>query len=307
MTEQPNESRREKTPAEPELAKEQAEQKLLTNIIMVCLAPAILCAVLGIYCFILGYQKLNGGGSDLGAWGNFGSYLQGTTGSLWALAGVFIIFVAFLMQLRQLKEQKEQFRLQFKQQEVERAEEQKQIQAQSQQFQAQQESIKRQNFESSFFQLLNLQNQITAGLRCTDRFSGPKTSRECFQTWLDYLRQEFVSRQVILTENDLGHIREAYQVFYRGAQAALAHYFRNLYHAIKFVKSSDISDKRRYTSLVRAQLSAYELTLLFYNGLSVFGEGFKPLIEEFGLLEHLDDSLLMERSHRQLYAESAYQ
>ena len=139
------------------------------------------------------------------------------------------------------------------------------------------------------------------------RFGGPKKDRECFHTWHDYFAQEYIERKILMSENDLGHIKEAYQVFYRGAQASVAHYFRNLYHTIKFVKSSDIGDKRRYTSLVRAQLSAYELTLLFYNGLSVFGEGFKPLIEEFGLLEHLDDSLLMDRSHKQLYANSAYQ
>ena len=60
-------------------------------------------------------------------------------------------------------------------------------------------------------------------------------------------------------------------------------------------------------SLVRAQLSAYELALLFYNGLSKYGEGFKPWIEEFGLLEHLDkDHLLLDPTHKVLYDKKAF-
>jgi folate-dependent tRNA-U54 methylase TrmFO/GidA len=67
-----------------------------------------------------------------------------------------------------------------------------------------------------------------------------------------------------------------------------------LYHAIKFVKNSELEDKRRYTSLVRATLSQSELTLLFYNCLSPVGQKFKPMVEEFGLLKNLDHRLLMD-------------
>jgi hypothetical protein len=102
----------------------------------------------------------------------------------------------------------------------------------------------------------------------------------------------------------------AYTQVYHAQQQQLAHYFRNLYHIIKFVKTSDMSDKRRYTSLVRAQLSAYELPVLFYNCLTPYGERFRPLVEEFGLLEHLDPQLLLNPSHARdetLYAKSTYQ
>ena len=87
-----------------------------------------------------------------------------------------------------------------------------------------------------------------------------------------------------------------YSAFYTQHQGALGHYFRNLYHIFKFVKESPIEDKRRYTSLARAELSQYELALLFYNGISPYGEKFKPLIEEFGLLENLNTGLLMNEA-----------
>jgi hypothetical protein len=73
------------------------------------------------------------------------------------------------------------------------------------------------------------------------------------------------------------------------------------------VKTSDIEPKRRYTSLMRAQLSNSELLFLFYNCLTTYGKGFKPLVEEFGLLEHLDKSLLLDKSHTDYFAPSAYQ
>ena len=98
-----------------------------------------------------------------------------------------------------------------------------------------------------------------------------------------------------------------YLEFYDAHQEEIGHYFRHLYHIIKFVKTSDIDDKRRYTDFVRAQLSSFELALLFYNGLSAHGrEKFKPLIEEFALFKNLPSKILLKRTHREFYEGGAY-
>ena len=92
--------------------------------------------------------------------------------------------------------------------------------------------------------------------------------------------------------------------FYQLHQAELGHYFRTLYHVFKFVDSSglDKAGKRRYTSLVRAQLSAFELGLLYYNGISPMGrEKFYRLIEEFGILKNFEKSLLVNAEHEAFY------
>jgi len=47
------------------------------------------------------------------------------------------------------------------------------------------------------------------------------------------------------------HLIAYYEKFYLYHQADLGHYFRTLYHIFKFVKTSDITDKRRYTTLAR--------------------------------------------------------
>ncbi len=82
----------------------------------------------------------------------------------------------------------------------------------------------------------------------------------------------------------------AYERLYREHQDPLSHYFRNLYHVIKFIDKSkeSLPDKDFYTHLVRAQLSTHEHLLLFYNASSRYGsEKFKPLVEKYALLENM--------------------
>ena len=255
-----------------------------------------------------------------------GSYLQGTTGSLFALAGLMFIYVAFLgqkqqliIQSEQLQEQKKQFerdqeiqeqalRQQREELEITRqdsAEQRKKLEAQS-------NAMKRQIFESSFFQLLKNHNQIVSSLSDGNMSSPRLSGRECFQRWLEQL----TSTKLIPTRDDYHNIQmlppksaiDRYEFFYETKQAVLGHYFRNLYHVFKFVKDSEIdnAEKRRYTSLVRATLSQGELALLFYNCLSVYGsQKFKPLVEEFGLLENLNCDLVDEMT-RGRYDQKAF-
>lgn len=61
-----------------------------------------------------------------------------------------------------------------------------------------------------------------------------------------------------------------------------------------------------YMNLLRAQLSDQELLLLFYNGLSPSGAAFKPLIEEWALLDNMPVIKLLDKSHSSLYENSAF-
>jgi len=83
-----------------------------------------------------------------------------------------------------------------------------------------------------------------------------------------------------------------------------------LYHLFKFIENSKLDeiDKKKYASLVRAQLSSYEQIILFYNCLHVNGnKKFKPLIEKFGLLNNIDNKLLLRKEHKAKYIKSAYE
>lgn len=71
----------------------------------------------------------------------------------------------------------------------------------------------------------------------------------------------------------------------------LDHYFRYLYRILKFIDETDLIDeqqKYRYASMFRAQLSEFELVLVYYNGLSSMGKKkLKPLLEKFSILKNI--------------------
>lgn len=60
-----------------------------------------------------------------------------------------------------------------------------------------------------------------------------------------------------------------------GYSAHLGHYYRHLYHTVKFVagnKNLTYEKKRNYLKILRGQLSNYEQIMLFYNWMSSYGE-----------------------------------
>ncbi|EIJ36986.1 putative phage abortive infection protein [Thiothrix nivea] len=87
-------------------------------------------------------------------------------------------------------------------------------------------------------------------------------------------------------------IKKRYGNFYLGKNGEdLGQYFRTLYNILKFIDNNkEIDNKKLYTNLLRAQLSRYELALLFYNCLSDFGEQkMAPLVKKYEILKHLEE------------------
>ncbi len=108
-------------------------------------------------------------------------------------------------------------------------------------------------------------------------------------------------------------INKRYEAFFAEHQAQVGHYFRHLYNMVKFVDEKDFlicEEKKRYTNLIRAQLSSYELALLFYNCLSEREKNFKPLVEKYALLKNIDFNLLANKNLsdvlEKLYENGAY-
>ncbi|HTB07609.1 MAG TPA: putative phage abortive infection protein [Bacteroidia bacterium] len=93
----------------------------------------------------------------------------------------------------------------------------------------------------------------------------------------------------------------------------LRHYFRNLYRIFKYINEIDEKkfndfDKKKYAKLVRAQLSEYEILLLFYNCIWVEdGFKFKKLVVKYSLLEGMSVQKLFEiDEHYELYSDDEY-
>ena len=253
---------------------------------------------------------------DMGynARGTFGDMFGGLNALFSGLAFAGII-LTILLQRNELKLQREELR-------DTRAE-----------FKTQNETLKIQRFEHTFFNLLDLHHQIVNAIDL--RYYKKK---EIHQTRFlirneahgidkevvvihgrDVFRYRYKNfyEELKLNPSDYENI---YLRNYENAQTDFGHYFRNLFRMIKHVDQTnffydnsvvsgkDIFEiKYKYTSFIRAQISDYELLWLFYNCLSRNGiEKFKPLIETYSLFKNIPTELI-EPSHLGLYEQCAYE
>jgi hypothetical protein len=242
-----------------------------------------------------------------------GDFMAGSVASIWSLAGLFFIYVAFLGQKQQLLHQ--QLEIMYSQLEVKYT--RLELFGQKAEMIAQNNTLRVQKFENTFFQLLTLFNSIVNSLDLRNRKTGAVTTtgRDCFEAFYKKLSTSIIvetrKSDVVFTGDfsvvPICNIINAYEEFYNNNKSDVSHYFRTLYHIIKFIDKSDVENKKQYTAIVRAQLSSYEQILIFYNCLHSNGrDKFKPLIERYSMFKTLDESLLFNEEHLEEYYQSAF-
>lgn len=155
-----------------------------------------------------------------------------------------------------------------------------------------------QQFETTFFNMIKLQQEITEGLRL-NKVCGRETFQHFFERDCLLLNYHFgeppKSGRQIIKERGISGYEEINQL------PMFDHYFRHLYNIFKFIdesifldNSSQYIDKRyRYARIVRATLSPHELVLIFYNCRSDYGNGpFKSFVEKYSVLNNLRDDFI---------------
>jgi hypothetical protein len=246
---------------------------------------------------------------------NFANTIGGITSPIVGLIAAFLVYRALQAQIAANEEITRQFK---KQQKADY--DQKKI-------------LVRQNFEQTFFNMLDLHIAIVEQLKIDsgdletkieskfhlpfgNRNKKPLEKRDIFQGAYDILIRYIEKADAHYTKNSSMALenfplesfldkndnlngstyKSVYREMFKILNTDLGHYYRNLYRIVKmihkqdFLESSEKNDAIRYfyTSIVRSQLSDYEIRWLFFNGLSEFGEKFKPLIIEYSFLKILD-------------------
>lgn len=211
------------------------------------------------------------------------------------------LLVAILLQRKELMLQREELE-----------DTREELKGQKEQLALQNTTMKKQSFETTFFQLLSLHHDIVRSMNLT-----PHTSthgRGSFEILYSFLRQEAAHPPPQAANQETRQqLSLIYRAFSRKYQVHVGHYFRNLYHIVTFVDRSEVlskQEKRLYTTFVRAQLSSFELLLLFYNCLADgLGSGeFNELVHKYALLKNLTTMLLIdETAHKPLFSASAYE
>lgn len=96
-----------------------------------------------------------------------------------------------------------------------------------------------------------------------------------------------------------------YERVFEETGTQLGHFFRYIINAIEFAEEErkKANDAKRYINLIQAQLSNYQLSVMFYNllssvSLNAQGEKrAKELVDNYGLLKNIHESHLIDKSH----------
>lgn len=238
-------------------------------LIVVGLAVVILLIVALVYWINFASYTISKNTSD---WGQFGAYIGG-------VAGVFLTLLTIILLIITLYSQNKNATIS--------------------------------QFESSFFELLRLHKEITDRIGGTvdipikyesggDEFTGltyfEKLSKEIQKTFdnnADYILKKHYDdtnyKHILEDKTQMQKtIDSFYNELYQGRESELGHYFRSLYHLIKFVNDSQIGNKKRYIELIQAYLTDSELHCTFYNGVAIYGrERLKPLLDDYSFLENI--------------------
>lgn len=199
-----------------------------------------------------------------------GDFIGGLSGTLFTLVGIILLFETLAFQRLELSESRKVF--------------------------------EKQQFENTFFNLLNLYNEIVKGLHFTIMdFLENKTytGKEFFEKQHKTFYKSFDPKNNIQKNRKNAVVK--YLEFYSSTKEQTAHYFRTIYRIFRIIEDSkfDPEEKEQYAKIVRAQLSESECFFLHYNAYSEYGVKFRYLINKFNIVKHLP---IMEKLEFKKYA-----
>jgi len=225
---------------------------------------------------------------DAGNRGIFGD-IFGASASLFSALAFVGLIIAILLQKEELECQREELRLT-----------REEMRGQKEQLEGQKRQMEIQNFENRFFQMMKVWHAVRE--HTIGRVA-------MFEELTGELNTEFVRHGQVATSDFKARVDSAVGIVWKHRQTSLPNYMRTLYQIFKFVDMANIQfeDKKFYSNVIRAQITQAELVLIFYNCLSSYGsDKFKPLVEKYALLKHLDSPGLIPADLRERYELGAF-
>lgn len=181
-------------------------------------------------------------------------------------------------------------------------------------------------FENVFFNMTNTLNNIIEGLEFNiqdvqdiddDSFRGyyhnGRVNSNGDSNQGDSLSLNVQGRKVFdcwwgVFVNKARNEAERLVIFKDLMKGSLDHYFRYLYRILVYIDQSKLiseEEKYDYAAILRAQLSEYELLILFFNGLSNDGKHkAKPLFEKYSLFNNIREAELNAVGSLSIYVQN---
>ncbi len=241
--------------------------------------------------------------------GEFGEFIGGFVGSLWSLAGILLFYSALVYQRKELTEQKDILVTQtdamiFQSKELER----------------QNDNLQKQKQEETFFHLLRFHIDLVetltfetndidmqTGKMQKQQVRGRTTFGEFYNVFKRFYSKylEHLSDAGVDEDSLKGVIETSYTSFFSEFRYELGHYFRNVINLLLFIDRANEEDKHFFLSILFSQISVYEMSLIFFHGLTSENRELKVFIEKYALMQDLyQDDLI--KLNINLYEDSAY-
>lgn len=215
-------------------------------------------------------------------WGLFGDFFGGTLNPLLAFLSLVAILYTLLIQARELSHST------------------KALQDQS-------EHLQTQAFESTFFSLVAMHNENIRTLDLEDSEEQRVRGRAVFRVLYGRLKDAYeADKRIINTSDEIKIIRSAYKRFYKKNQKFHGHYLRAVKKLIDYVDHRCSSNKDEYWEVIKAQLSDYELLLVFYHSICESGYVSFEFLKSKFLFENLPEEELLDiDSHSKFLGDNA--
>lgn len=134
----------------------------------------------------------------------------------------------------------------------------------------------------------------------------------------DYFRKNYNAvsgEQVTWIITELQKLKRTNENRHRfvGHQIRLGHYYRHLFQTVKYVDDQKYLNKKRYEYIktLRAQLTTFEESLLFFNSLSVLGKNWRNdksnLIETYQLIKNLPPEFTFKIDPKSIYPKITFE
>lgn len=269
---------------------------VFANILAVCALLAISAGLYLTYLFIQKLKVIEGNIWDDPAFmGMAGEFLGGTVGSIWALAGVILFFLALIYQKRELVLQR-----------MELHESRKIMESQS-------NTIAIQQFENTFFQLLNFHMNAATQIRSTSNGSSRKPMNAFDGLFNDFRKETNTLKK--RRKSDAGTSKPSDESFehcfvavYEGYKNTFQHYLENYKTLLLFIKNKS-ADPGFYYNILKSHFTEQEVLIHFYYVLlATKNPDLKKITEEYHLFQKLNQRTVSEIDpyHLQKMDEKAY-
>lgn len=184
------------------------------------------------------------------------------------------------------------------------------------------EEMFKQNFENTFFKMIDLFNNVIKDLNLKynekEEYIGIQRTTYFIKIGNIVIKQKtqinikgkevvyellslFLQYEKIIDKDFTRKIVGRYEDFHNEFESNIGHYFGTIYQILKFIDESSITNKENYSNLFRAQFSKLELEFLFYHSTSKKAESkFTPLLIKYEFLEHIDISHINDLAIRKI-------